>query len=132
MFTIFRAFYASGPISGGIYVAVSSGLAQDGVSPLIYPCPVGTQPVGTIEPLLGNNGNPFDQSVNTALPVTVRLFGPSRNVSVTGVPTTGLPCGTLLYGTTGGQASITGTIVVGVSVEIATTNGVQIEVCEVV
>lgn len=134
MFTVFRGFFSSGPISGGLYVSVSSGfaLAQDGVSPLIFPSVSGGFTIGTVEPYQGNTNSPvIGGTVNSSLPVTVRLFGPTRNVALTGLATTGLSAGSLIYLGTSGMGAITGSVLIGVTLEFASTNGAQVEVADI-
>lgn len=127
---LFRALYTQGPISGGLYVSPISALAPDGYSCLIT---AGTDGhvIGTVENFTGNTDSQFDAGTNSAISVTVRLFGPTRNVAVTGL-TTGISAGTLVYLTAAypGFVTLSGTITAGVTLQAATVNGSYIELAE--
>lgn len=105
MFTHFRSFYSQGTISGGLFVTVISALSTvDGYTPLIT---AGTGlgfAIGTVEPFEGNADAQFDINTNNALPVTVRLFCPTRNVAITGL-TAGISAGVAVYPISGGFVS---------------------------
>ncbi len=113
-------------------MAAISATATDGYSCLITAGnATAGNIIGTVEPFEGNTDNLYDVDANSTLPVTVRLFNPTRNVAVTGVPTTGFSAGTLLYFAVSGFASITGTITAGVALQSALLNGDIIEVANI-
>jgi hypothetical protein len=125
MFQVFRSFFAEGSYSGGILVTVDA-------TGYITPCGATGYAVGTIEAYLGNTDSQFDSGVtSTGLPVNVRLFGPTRQVSVTGSSPTGFSPGTLLYQAAGGQASPTGTVAIGLALTASSANGDNVEIAEI-
>jgi hypothetical protein len=128
MFEVFRPFFSETGISGGLLVAVDT-------SGNVYPCPVTGYAIGTTE-AAGGNISEYDTGTNAALPITVRLFGPTRNVSMTGVAVTGFLAGALIYLASAGYGAATGTVLLGVAlagypngmgngglIEVAETNG---------
>jgi hypothetical protein len=127
MFQIFRSFFSEAGISGGLLVTVDA-------TGYIIPCPATGNTIGTVEAAGGNIDSQFDVSTNAALPVNVRLFGPTRNVAMTGVATTGFSAGSLIYLAAAGYGSNTGTVVMGMALATYPNgigNGGWIEVAEI-
>lgn len=127
MFTIFRSFYSEAGISGGLFVTVDA-------TGYITPSGSTGYAVGTVEPFNGNIDSQFDVAANAALPVNVRLFGPTRFVAMTGVAATGLSPGSLIYAAAGGYGGITGTILLGLTLTnypAGQANGGLVEVAEI-
>ena len=131
MFEYFRSFFAQSTISGGLYVTcISACNPVDGYSVYVVADTGQGLCIGSMESISGNTGGGYDASANSALPVTVRLFGPTRNAAVTGATSTGFSAGTVVYLTAGGFASITGTITAGVTLQ-AGVNGNIVEIADV-
>lgn len=133
MFTHFRSFYVQGTISGGLYVSVISAISTiDGYTPLIT-AGSDAHVIGTVENYTGNTDGQFDTNTNSSISVNVRLFGPTRNVAITGL-TTGVSAGTLVYltGAYPGFVTLSGTITAGVTLQAATANGSILEVAETI
>lgn len=127
MFTIFRSFFSEAGISGGLFVTVDA-------TGYVIPCGSTGSAIGTVEQFNGNIDSQFDVAANAALPVNIRLFGPTRNVALTGVAVTGLSPGSLIYAAAGGYGGITGTILLGITLTNyppGQANGGLIEVAEI-
>lgn len=127
MFTIFRSFFSESGISGGLLVTVDA-------TGYIIPCGSTGYAIGTVEMFNGNIDSQFDVNANAALPVNVRLFGPTRNIAITGVATTGLSPGSLIYLGAAGYGSNTGTILIGITLTnypVGQANGGLVEVAEI-
>lgn len=121
MFQIFRSFFAEGTLTGGSLVTVDA-------TGFIIACSSTGYAIGTVEAYAGNTDSPYDPGVtSTGLPVNVRLFGPTRNVSITGAPT-GISPGVLLYQAANGQASPTGTVPIGLALTSSSANGDNVEI----
>jgi hypothetical protein len=126
MFTVFRSFFTEGAISGALLVTVDA-------AGYIVPCGATGFGIGTVEMYNGNQDSQFDVNTNANLPVTVRLFSPTRMAAITGVAPTGFSAGTLLYQALGGYYSLTGTAAFqcGIALQaypVGAANGGQIEV----
>lgn len=127
MTQIFRSFFSESGISGGLLVTVDA-------TGYIIPSSSTGSSIGTVEMFNGNIDAQFDVSTNAVLPVTVRLFGPTRNIAITGSSVTGLSAGSLVYAAAAGFAAATGTILVGITLANlppGQANGCLIEVAEV-
>jgi hypothetical protein len=126
MFTIFRSFFSEAGISGMLNVTV------DATGYVVVAGSTGYV-IGTVEAFTGNIDSQFDVSTNAALPVNVRLFGPTRFCAATGIATTGFSAGTALYQAAAGFVSPTGTVLVGLALNTlaAGNNGGRVEVAEI-
>lgn len=125
MFQVFRSFFAEGAYNGGTLVTVDA-------TGFIIPCSSTGYAIGTIEAYLGNNDSQFDSGVtSTGLPVNVRLFGPTRNASITGIAPTGTSPGVLLYQAISGQVSTTGTNLIGIALTSTSANGDNVEMANI-
>jgi hypothetical protein len=130
MFTIFRSFFTEGGISGMLNVSVDA-------TGYIVPATATGFAIGTVEPFTGNVDSQFDVNANAALPVNVRLFGPTRFCAATGIATTGFSAGAPLYQAASGfvsTASAGSALLVGVALSSIPggSNGVRVEVAEVI
>lgn len=126
MFTIFRSFFSEAGISGMLLVTVDA-------TGYVIPCASTGYAIGTVEPFTGNIDSQFDVSTNAALPVNVRLFGPTRFCAATGIATTGFSAGSVLYQGAAGFVSTTGTIPIGMALNTlpAGNNGARVELAEI-
>ena len=113
---ILKGFNPATALASGTYVIVNPSGQAD------VPTALTSKVIGTVESAVTAD----DVVANRA--VTVRLFGPTRIVAVTGAPIT---AGDSLYLATGGtltNVSITGSQYVGVALQNAAANLDQIEV----
>lgn len=115
---ILKAFNPASALAEGSYVTVNS----DGKVALPS---LTAKVIGSVEYAITDD----DVTANRA--VTVRLFGPTRVVPVTGVPITAGDTVYLASGGVGTSVSITGSQVLGIAVETASENGALIEIASI-